>query len=179
MTVVDHHDIHILLKKTIGVFVAPQGAERHLQFEKENKRLNLVNQANFSRLIILQLGQGHKFTDLTQIQTELDLRILSLAPDDCVNKKNIPYMSLGTNLHQSELLYQSADKTIFVEDTVEEVTEAVKNTTKEVKRRAKPVKEEIQDIGGAAKELANQVGDVAGAVKGKPRTGRKKKATKK
>jgi hypothetical protein len=67
VTVVDHHNPEILLKKTIGVFVAPQGAERHLQFEKEEKRLNLINQANFSRLIILQLGQGHKFTDLNEI----------------------------------------------------------------------------------------------------------------
>ena len=52
-------------------------------------------------------------------------------------------------------------------------------TAKEVKRRAKRVKEELSDIGDAVKEVGNQVGDVAKAVKGKPRTGRKKKATKK
>ena len=65
-----------------------------------------------------------------------------------------------------------------VEEKVENVTKAVKKTTKEVKRRAKRVKEELNDIGGAAKELANQVGDVGKAVKGKPRAGRKKNTRK-
>jgi len=75
-------------------------------------------------------------------------------------------------------LFSDADKDGIpdeVEETVEDAKAAVKKTTKEVKRRAKRVKEEIQDIGGAAKELANQVGDVGKAVKGKPRTGRKPK----
>ena len=79
-------------------------------------------------------------------------------------------------------LFADADKDGIhdeVEEKVEEVTTAVKNTTKEVKRRAKRVKEELGDIGDAVKEVGNQVGDVAKAVKGKPRTGRKKKATKK
>ena len=66
-----------------------------------------------------------------------------------------------------------------VEEKVEKATKAVKRTTKEVKRRAKRVKEELSDIGGAAKDLANQVGDVGAAVKGKPRAGRKKKSAKK
>jgi hypothetical protein len=75
-------------------------------------------------------------------------------------------------------LFSDADKDGIpdeVEETVEDAKAAIKKTTKEVKRRAKRVKEEIQDIGGAAKELANQVGDVGKAVKGKPRTGRKPK----
>ena len=66
-----------------------------------------------------------------------------------------------------------------VEDTIDDVTTAVKKTTKEVKRRAKRVKEELSDIGHVAKDLANQVGDVGAAVKGKPRAGRKKKSAKK
>ena len=79
-------------------------------------------------------------------------------------------------------LFADADKDGIpdeVEETVEDVTNAVKNTTKEVKRRAKRVKEELNDIGDAAKDLANQVGDVGKAVKGKPRSGRKKKNTRK
>ena len=75
-------------------------------------------------------------------------------------------------------LFRDADKDGIpdeVEEKVEDAKQAVQKTTKEVKRRAKRVKEEIGDIGDAAKELANQVGDVAKAVKGKPRTGRKPK----
>tara|TARA_R110000796_G_C14469418_1_gene425407 strand:- start:738 stop:1055 length:318 start_codon:yes stop_codon:yes gene_type:complete len=79
-------------------------------------------------------------------------------------------------------LFADADKDGIpdeVEDTVADAKSKINKTTKEVKRRAKRVKEEISDIGDAAKELANQVGDVSNAVKGKPRTGRKKKSTKK
>ena len=46
---------------------------------------------------------------------------------------------------------------------------------KEVKRRAKNIKEELKDVVVAAKELGNQVGDVAQAAKGKKRQGRKPK----
>jgi hypothetical protein len=37
------------------------------------------------------------------------------------------------------------------------------------------LKKNFGDIGDAAKELGNQVGDLAKAAKGKPRTGRKPK----
>ena len=65
-----------------------------------------------------------------------------------------------------------------VEEKVETAKKAVKRTTKEVKRRAKRVKEELNDIKVSAKDLANQVGDVGKAVKGKPRSGRKKNTRK-
>ncbi len=60
-----------------------------------------------------------------------------------------------------------------VEDKVDNAKEAVKRTTTEVKRRAKRVKEELKDVADAAKDVVEQAGDVAGAVKGKPRKGRK------
>ena len=78
-------------------------------------------------------------------------------------------------------LFADADKDGIpdeVEETVEKAVTKVKNTTKEVKRRAKRVKQELGDIGDAVKEVGNQVGDVGKAIKGKPRTGRKKKNTK-
>ena len=65
-----------------------------------------------------------------------------------------------------------------VEEKVETAKKAVKRTTKEVKRRANRVKEELNDIKVSAKDLANQVGDVGKAVKGKPRSGRKKNTRK-
>ena len=65
-----------------------------------------------------------------------------------------------------------------VEEKVEIAKKAVKRTTKEVKRRANRVKEELNDIKVSAKDLANQVGDVGKAVKGKPRSGRKKNTRK-
>jgi methyl-accepting chemotaxis protein len=73
-------------------------------------------------------------------------------------------------------LFTDADKDGIpdeVEEKVEDVKEAVQKTTKEVKRRARRVKEELKDVADAAKDVVDQVGDVAGAVKGKPRKGRK------
>ena len=60
-----------------------------------------------------------------------------------------------------------------VEAKVEKAKTAVKNTTTEVKRRARRVKEELKHVAEAAKDVVDQAGDVAGAVKGKPRAGRK------
>ena len=68
---------------------------------------------------------------------------------------------------------------LFADADKDGIPDEVEDTVKEVKRRAKRVKEELSDIGDAAKDLANQVGDVGAAVKGKPRAGRKKKSAKK
>ena len=60
-----------------------------------------------------------------------------------------------------------------VEDKVEDAKDAVKKTTKEVKRRARRVKEEAKDVVDAVKEVAGQAGDIVEAAKGGPRKGRK------
>ena len=53
------------------------------------------------------------------------------------------------------------------------VKEEVKQTTAEVKRRAKRVAEETKDVVAAVKEVAKQSKDVVEAAKGTPRKGRK------
>jgi len=63
----------------------------------------------------------------------------------------------------------------YIPDEVEDTIEDVKAAAIEAKRRVKNVKEELKDVVVAAKELGNQIGDVAQAAKGKKRQGRKKK----
>jgi uncharacterized protein YoxC len=53
-----------------------------------------------------------------------------------------------------------------------EIDEKVVAAAQETKRRAERVVEELKDVGKAVKEVANQAGDVADAVKGKKRRGR-------
>ena len=65
-----------------------------------------------------------------------------------------------------------------VEDKVEDIKEDVADVKAEVKRRAKRVKEEIKDVKEAGQNLVKQTKDVADAVKGKPRRGRKPAAKK-
>ena len=63
----------------------------------------------------------------------------------------------------------------YIPDEVEDTIEDVKAAAIEAKRRVKNVKEELKDVVVAAKELGNQVGDIAKAAKGKKRQGRKSK----
>ena len=63
----------------------------------------------------------------------------------------------------------------YIPDEVEDTIEDVKAASIEAKRRVKNVKEELKDVVEAAKELGNQIGDVAQAAKGKKRQGRKNK----
>ena len=66
----------------------------------------------------------------------------------------------------------------FKDNDKDGIPDKVEDTAKEVKRRAKRVKEELKDVVEAAKDVADQAGDIAGAVKGKPRKGRKPRAKK-
>jgi len=67
---------------------------------------------------------------------------------------------------------------LFSDKDKDGIPDEVEDTAKEVKRRAKRVKEELKDVVEAAKDVADQAGDIAGAVKGKPRKGRKPRAKK-
>ena len=70
----------------------------------------------------------------------------------------------------------------YIPDEIEDAADKVKGAAKEVKRRAKNVKAELGDVKKAAKELGEQLEDVAEAAAGKTRKGRKpakKRATKK
>jgi len=58
------------------------------------------------------------------------------------------------------------------------IPDKVEDTAKEVKRRAKRVKEEVKDVVEELKDVVEQTKDIKGAVKGKPRRGRKPKAKK-
>ena len=67
----------------------------------------------------------------------------------------------------------------FIPDEIEDAVEDVKKVAKTVKKRAKRVKEELSDVADAIKEVGKQSKDVVKAAKGKPRAGRKPRATKK
>tara|TARA_R110002051_G_scaffold321795_2_gene410447 strand:- start:23266 stop:23514 length:249 start_codon:yes stop_codon:yes gene_type:complete len=52
--------------------------------------------------------------------------------------------------------------------------EKAEKTLVEIVKRYKLTAAELSDVGRAIKQVGNQLGDVSGAVKGKPRRGRKK-----
>jgi len=63
----------------------------------------------------------------------------------------------------------------LIPDEIEEAVAEIKAAAVEAKRRGKNIKKELKDVIAAAKELANQAGDVTAAAKGKKRQGRKPK----
>ncbi len=63
-------------------------------------------------------------------------------------------------------------KWVWSKTTIDEKVEAA---VEEIDRRFDNVKTEMKDVADAAKEVGNQIGDVADAVAGKKRRGRPKK----
>lgn len=59
---------------------------------------------------------------------------------------------------------------------LKDIGKGIKTGAAETKRRAKNLKAEVKDVIEEAKDVAEQAKDVAGAIKGKPRRGRKPKS---
>lgn len=79
--------------------------------------MDISDQCAMSRIVIVVLSQGHKYTDLQQIQDELSPKVMDLCPKTCVNKDKIPYLTTRSNLHVRELLYE--DLQLTVEDQID------------------------------------------------------------
>jgi hypothetical protein len=60
--------------------------------------MNLSNQAGYSRLIIIVLNHGHKFVNIDQVKNELSQKIVDLAPKNCSNYKEIPFLTVGKDI---------------------------------------------------------------------------------
>jgi hypothetical protein len=90
------------------VFVVPLGVEREMDIFNIEEQRALFKVAQFTRLIIVILGKNHKYESLDLIKTELNPKILDLAPSDCSNISAIPYMSTNKTLHVRDYVYEDA-----------------------------------------------------------------------
>lgn len=63
----------------------------------------------------------------------------------------------------------------IAEEKYKKANDKINTKVAATKNRVNRIKEEVGDVLAAAKEVANQAGDVVDAAKGKSRTGRKKK----
>ncbi len=77
----------------------------------------------------------------------------------------------------TEEKYRTANARI--NDQITDAVTTVETTVNETKRRVKRVKEEVADTKDAIEQAVDQIEDVVAAAKGKSRSGRKPKATKK
>lgn len=116
LTVIDSNDAKILKKRTCAAFITPQGKERDTMISTEIGKVSLCQQAGYSRLIIITLNHGHKFDSIETVKTELSPKVVELAPQNCSNYKEIPFLTIGQDIGQRQEVYRSADGSIFVED---------------------------------------------------------------
>ncbi len=79
-------------------------------------KFNLSQQAGYSRLIIITLNHGHKFDSIETVKAELSPKVIELAPQNCSNYKEIPFLTIGTDIGERQEIYRSPDGSIFVED---------------------------------------------------------------
>jgi hypothetical protein len=116
LTVIDNNDAKILKKRTCAAFITPQGKERDTMISTEVGKVSLCQQAGYSRLIIITLNHGHKFDSIDTVKNELSPKVVDLAPQNCSNYKEIPFLTIGQDIGQRQEVYRSPDGTIFVED---------------------------------------------------------------
>jgi ubiquinone/menaquinone biosynthesis C-methylase UbiE len=112
--IVDSDDDKILEKNTCACFITPQGRERDQMFCTSVGNFVLSKQAGFSRLIIAHLNHGHMFGDLEAVKNQLSPKVLELAPENCSNKKELPFLSIGSDIGKRIGVYR--ENGIIVED---------------------------------------------------------------
>jgi len=81
----------------------------------------LSKQAGFSRLIIAHLNHGHLFKDLEQVKAQLSQKVIDLAPIECVNTNELPFLSIGADIGKRLTIYK--ENGIIVEDYKVETSE--------------------------------------------------------
>lgn len=89
-----------------AVFLIPQGREHEWMFATEEGAAELAGGAGFSRLILVALGRGHQFDSTTQVQEELNAKILELAPETLGANEKIPYLTVEEGLGKRNIVHQ-------------------------------------------------------------------------
>lgn len=89
-----------------AVFLIPQGREHEWMFSTEEGAAELAGGAGFSRLILVALGRGHNFDSTTQVQEELNAKIMELAPETLGSNEKIPYLTVEEGLGKRNIIHQ-------------------------------------------------------------------------
>jgi hypothetical protein len=57
-----------------------------------------------SRIVVVYLGNGHKFNSMKDVQEELNSKFLELAPTNCSNYDKIPVMTIDESVGEVSLI---------------------------------------------------------------------------
>ncbi|XP_043510386.1 eEF1A lysine and N-terminal methyltransferase homolog [Frieseomelitta varia] len=86
------------LSKTYAAFIVPQGKETDWLFSSKEGRQQVLKSSQCDRLAIVTLCREHKFESWDVVKSEIRECILSLAPEGLIDKNDIPFLSLGTDI---------------------------------------------------------------------------------
>ncbi|KAK3697598.1 hypothetical protein RRG08_033328 [Elysia crispata] len=95
LTVVDSPSV---LANKFAIFIVPQGRETEWLFSTDKGRLHLQESAGFQRMVVVSLNRGHSFENMEAIKAELSGKVMELAPSDCPQKAEVPFLSIGEDL---------------------------------------------------------------------------------
>lgn len=108
---VDTTDRAHLASRTCGAIITPQGRETDSSFGTERGRQELCQQIKMSRVIVVILGHGHTFGSTEEITKELSPKIIELAPENCSNINEMPFMTAGNDIGEKSIIdVASTDK---------------------------------------------------------------------
>lgn len=105
-----------------AVFLIPQGREHEWMFATEEGAAELAGGAGFSRLILVALGRGHQFDSTSQVQEELNAKILELSPETLGANEKIPYLTVEEGLGKRNIVHQGQSPlsgAYFIEEVVD------------------------------------------------------------
>lgn len=108
-------------KRKFAAFIVPQGKECEWLFATKEGRQKLLASAGFGRLAVVLLHRDHKYKSLDAIKAELSAHIKQLAPNNMKRDESIPFLSLGEDVGDRQVLHRGQSK--FSGDyVVEDVT---------------------------------------------------------
>ncbi|XP_065195073.1 eEF1A lysine and N-terminal methyltransferase-like, partial [Sycon ciliatum] len=85
-----------------AVFIVPQGRETEWMFSSSQGRQQLVENADFRRLVVVLLHRFHKYGSLAEIREELSGHVADLAPEG--GKGRFPVLSTGDDAGDRDVI---------------------------------------------------------------------------
>nr|CAI5842659.1 unnamed protein product [Callosobruchus analis] len=104
-------------------FIVPEGREAEWLFSTKAGRKNLVRVTKHNRLAIITLHRGQKYESLDAVQKELSDTVCNLAPSSLNVKKQIPFLSLGSDVGHRTIRYEGNSElsgNYVIEDVITE-----------------------------------------------------------
>ncbi|CAD8060411.1 unnamed protein product [Paramecium primaurelia] len=108
LDIYDNDDSKILLQKTCGCFIVPQGREQSFLFGTEQGHKELIKQMKMSRCVIARMNPGHKFNNMKQVQQELSEPMKQLIPKGCTNIP-CPFLTDGDEIGEKNIIFEADD----------------------------------------------------------------------